>query len=421
MTVRNALWISIAGALAIAAAACGANDAQSAGIDDADAAGMDATDRQNDAVAGGAGADDMQQYGMTRNEAEERASAPASQERGSASSGGSQQVEIVDAAGFGQPMTAATMQVPAGWRTRGGVSWNRASNCISNQLQIAWAAASADGAQAFEIMPGHNWQVQGTQIQMNPCPVAPFRSTREFLQAVAQQNRPGARVLEYRDRPDIAQKAAASAQSHPQAQVRQDAGQLLIAYRQGGQDIREVLGTTVAFSQMQGNIVGGTSMVFAQRAPSGRLDFGLGERIAASMQVNPQWLAVMRETASNAERRYSSNQRQQISDWHAREMAAISARGEADRAAIRSQTTREVGQIYSQINANTAATNDTIHRQNLEGIGEYNTYADPAYGRDVRSSIHGGDRVLRQADGTYISTDDPYHDPAGSQELERVP
>jgi hypothetical protein len=42
------------------------------------------------------------------------------------------------------------------------------------------------------------------------------------------------------------------------------------------------------------------------------------------------------------------------------------------------------------------ATNDRIHRRALGGIGEYNTYRTPE-GGTVRSSIHGGERVLRGA------------------------
>lgn len=337
-----------------------------------------------------------------------------------AAGGATQQVEIVDPAGFGRPMRAATAQIPAGWRTQGGVSWNRASHCITNQLQVAWIAASPDGSQAFEVLPGFNWQLDGTQIQMNPCPAAPYGSTRAFLEGIVQLSRVGARVLDYRDRPDLAQQAAASAPANPQAQQRQDSGQLLIAYRHDGRDVREVLSATVAFSSVQGNVVGGTSMVFAQRAPEGQLEFALGDRIAASIRADPQWLAAMREAGANAEHRFSTNQRQQISDWHARQMAAINARGAAERAAILAQTNRDVAAIYSATNANTQATNDRIHDRTIDTINEVNPYHDPVSGRRVESSIHGGSRVLRAGDDSYINTDDPYLNPPGSQELERI-
>ena len=99
-------------------------------------------------------------------------------------------------------------------------------------------------------------------------------------------------------------------------------------------------------------------------------------------------------------------------------MARINAEGAADRAAIRAAANRDVAKIHSDINANTQATNDRIHRRTMEGIGEYNTYQDG--GQQVRSSIHGGQRVLRTPNGTYMSTNDPYFNPAGSRELQRV-
>ena len=115
----------------------------------------------------------------------------------------------------------------------------------------------------------------------------------------------------------------------------------------------------------------------------------------------------------------SQRQSQAIATWHAGEMARINARGAADRAAIRMQTQREVSQIYSNIWSQSQATDDRIHRRTLEAIGEYNTYADPARGGVVRESTQ-YDRVLRTEDGGYISTNDPYLNPAGSQELERI-
>ncbi len=124
--------------------------------------------------------------------------------------GGTQQVAIVDAQGFGQPMDAATLEIPAGWQVQGGVSWQRGDPCVGNHLRIAWTAAAPDGSEAFEVMHPFTWQVQGRSVQMNPCPVLPFASNRDFLMAVVQQRRTGARVLDYRDRADLAAQATSA-------------------------------------------------------------------------------------------------------------------------------------------------------------------------------------------------------------------
>jgi len=332
-----------------------------------------------------------------------------------------QPAQIIDASGFPEPMLAATAELPAGWRSQGGVAWNRGTNCVTNQVRIEWRARSRDDLQGFEIMPGYNWQVQGTQNQMNPCPTQRFRSTREFLEAVVQHRRAGARVLQYRDRPDIVSAVMAAKAGQPtnlQARTKVDSGQLLIAYTSDGIEFREVLGATVEFSEMQGNVVAGAPMVFALRAPNGQLDFALAERLANSFRYDKQWGVRMIATLRSNERRFSSGQSQAINNWHAKEMARINADGAADRAAIRSATSREVAAIRSATNAGTQATNDVIHRRTLEGIGEYNTYKDGS--TTVKSSIHGGQRVLNTPNAGYVSTNDPYFNPAGSRELQRV-
>ena len=333
-----------------------------------------------------------------------------------------QTVQIVDRNGFAQPMVAAEVEVPAGWQTVGGVSWNDGSNCVANQLQIGWSAIAPDSLTALEILPGFNWQVAGTEIQMNPCPAAPFRSTREFLEATVQKTRPGARVLDYQQLPEVEQKMAQAAQSNPQAQVRHDAGRILIGYAKDGVDMREMLSAAVSFSQMQGNVVAGTATIHSLRAPNGRLDFSLTQRIADTMRPNPQWMEAMKQRSMASLQRFHDGQSRSINDWHNRQMAIINARGMADRHAIRMRTNQEVAGIYSAVAANTSATNDNIHRRTMEGIGEYNSYAGTD-GSTVQSSIHGGSRVFQ--DNTdpsqAYSTNAPYHDPSNATELERIP
>ena len=333
---------------------------------------------------------------------------------------GGGETAIVDAQGFGAPMVAALVDLPAGWQSQGGVQWDRRTNCAANQMRLGWMAGSADGRQAFELMHGLSWQVQGRSVPMNPCPVLPFASTRDFLTAVVQQRRPGARMLDYRDRPDIAREADAKAQVAPSVRMRHDAGELLVAWPAAAGEVQERFSATVQFTEVQGTVMGGTSVVFAQRALGGAPDAALGDRIARSLRPDPQWLALVQQGGQAAVERFSASQRQHIERWHAAEMARINAQGAADRAAIRAQAAQDVARIQSQTWADTQAANDRMHRRTLEGVGEYNTYQGSS-GGPVQSSIHGGDRVLRQSDGTVFSTRDPYLRPPGSEELRRVP
>lgn len=390
MKSHRILGVSILTALAVAVAACHSDDAVSGSYDTASYNNAPSADEGNAAP----------QYPENT---------PSASDNGN-NRGSMQQMTIVDGS-----VPAASIAVPAGWQAQGGINWNRDVPCTSNQMKIQWQATSADGSEAFEIMPGFTWQVQGTQIQMNPCPAMPLRTAQDFLRAVVQQQRPGARILQYRDRP-VPQPQGQS--QYPQTKVRSEAGEILIGYQANGQDVREVLSTSVMFTELQGNIMGGVANVTAMRAPNGRLDIALAEKIGASMKADAQWLAAVGQASKKSADDYARRQSDDITRWHNRRMAAINAKGAGDRAAIRAGTARDIANIYSQINSNTSATDDVIHRRNLEAIGGYNTYSDPTSGNSVRADIQ-YDTVHRLDDGSYVGTNDPYYNPAGSTELER--
>lgn len=336
-----------------------------------------------------------------------------------------QPVQIMDSAGFGQPMVAATVQIPVGWQTVGGVGWNDSTGCVANQLQVTWSAIAPDSLTALEIMPGFNWQVAGTEVQFNPCPSAQYRSARELLEATVQRARPGARVLDYQRMPEVEQKMTQMAQGQggSQAQVRHDAGRLLIGYEKDGVEMREMFTAAVSFSQMQGNLVGGAGLIHAARAPNGRLDFTLTERIANSMQPDPRWMEAMKQRSMANIQRIGSAQSAAINDWHNRQMAIINAKGAADRHAVRMRGNQQVADIYSGIARNTSDTSDRMQQRAVAAINEVNNYTGVDGGR-VSSSIHGGNQVFQDTSNpnNAFSTSAPYpNPPSGYVELQREP
>lgn len=323
-------------------------------------------------------------------------------------------------------MVAAELQIPAGWQAVGGVTWNDGTDCIGNQMQVSWSAIAPDSLTAVEILPGFNWQVAGTEMQMNPCPTAPYRSTREFLEATVQRTRPGARMLDYQNQPEVAQVARAAqadGQQRMQGQARTDAGRLLIAYTKDGVEMREVLSAVVSFTELQGNVVGGAATINSIRGPNNRLDVELGQRIGDSMRANPQWLEAKDQRSMASLERSSNAQRSSINDWHNWQMSIINARGAADRAAIRMRGNQEVAGIYNAIAANTGENSDSMHKQTMSGLNEVNNYAG-IDGGTVQSSIHGGNQVFQDTvnPDNAFSTDAAYLDPpSGYVELEREP
>ncbi len=336
--------------------------------------------------------------------------------------------QVMDEDGFGQPMVAANLLVPAGWRAAGGIGWNDAADCYSNQMRLAWAAVSPDSASVIEILPSYVWQVQGTEVPLDPCPVAPYRSVREFLEAVATQARPGARVLDYSEWPELAQKTRQQAQKYgkpvPKGFERDyQAGRMLIGYQAEGVEMREVIAAAVGFSRVaaSGNTVASASRVAAYRAPEGALDLDLLDRVVDSIEEDPQWFAAAIERVQGNVDRFYSAQLKQIEAWHARRMAEINARGAAARAAVWAQATREIAAIRAQTHADTMSTSDRIHARTIDGIYERNAYTG-IHGGTVYSSIHGGTRVFQDNSdpGQVFSTDDPYVDPANATELQPV-
>lgn len=400
MKVRNLHPLLMVAAIAMATAGCEANESFAGNDDD-----YSQSDASDGAYSDGAYADGTaSQYRA----GSDQANVPSP-------SGGMQTVTITDQSGGGQPMRAGSITVPANWQAQGGIDWDRSVPCLGNQMRYQWQATSPDGSQAFTVMPGMSWQVQGTQMQMNPCPAMPLRSAQDFLSAFVQQKRPGARIIQYR--PSATQ--GSNQNNNGQGSSRIDAGDMLIGYQNNGQDIREVLSTYVTFTEFQGNVVGGARTVTSLRAPDGQLDFGLAEAINTSMKADRQWLAETGNISRQSADAFAGQQSDQITTWHNGRMADINARGAADRAAIRSSTARDIANINSQIVANTSATDDNIQRRTLEGIGGYNTYNDPTGGNTVQADINYG-RVIREDNGSYTGTNDPYYNPAGSDELERV-
>lgn len=63
-------------------------------------------------------------------------------------------VEIVDSTGFARPVVAGVAEVPDGWRTEGGVAWNRGTNCVTNPDRISKASRRRARSRAMRTGAG---------------------------------------------------------------------------------------------------------------------------------------------------------------------------------------------------------------------------------------------------------------------------
>ncbi|MBL0164907.1 MAG: hypothetical protein IPP82_14985 [Xanthomonadales bacterium] len=329
--------------------------------------------------------------------------------------GALQKTSIEDPAGFRQPLTAYTLTIPQAWQPHGAVSWNRGVECISNMLSIDWTAISPDGLQAFSILPRLTWQVSSaTIVEMYPCPAAPMRSAREYLQALVQNARPGARVLSYRDRPDMIPPNSAPP---PGMNGRQwtEAGEILIAYPLQGHDMRESITASVFFSEMDNPMIGrsisaSSSDALALRAPDGQLDFSLLARIAQSLHINPAWNQQVLEYGKRRSDEISQRQSIEISNWHQRRMNEITTAGILERGRIRMDAIQAVGRINNQIVAGRDASGERQQAARIDTIQEVQPWRDPATGSQVDLSIH-YQHAWQLDDGRQFLTNDPNFNP----------
>lgn len=294
-----------------------------------------------------------------------------------------QRVAIMDPDGFGQPMEMMTIQVPIGWVARGGVEWNRALECVPNTWELRWSAASHDGLFELSALPRLTWQVESAGlVPSNPCPGAPMASARQYLEYVVHNARRGARVLSYRERRDIVQAMTerAAQDARPQgAQIRFEAGELLIGYALHGQEMRESMVSAVTFSQVPGSVTAWAEGGMSLRAPDGLLDFALLEHVRRSSRVNRQWQQAVDAWGMERVRRHFAPQENSIQQWQQRRMHEVNTAGMAARHRIRGETIADIERINRRIVAGrNAAASERDQARAINAAQQVQPWRDPA-------------------------------------------
>lgn len=326
-----------------------------------------------------------------------------------------QSVAITDPAGFGQPMTAMTIAIPAGWSAEGGVEWDQAVECPWNGPRMRWSASSPDGLHGIAIFPEMGWQVATGPIdQFDPCPSAPMASPRDYLEFVMRGSRPNARVISYRDRPELVAQVNENQKRQPVSPlgaITHHAGELLIGYALQGHEMRETL--IVAMTRVPlagGAMAANTQITLAVRAPDGLLDFGFAERVRSSLRPDETWMTRRGEWAMAKWQQARQRAAQSIDAWHQRRMSEITLAGMTQRHQIRMDTIAQIGRINSQVVANTSATNDRIHAATIDAVQEVQPWRDPSSGQQVDLSIHYSN-AWQLDDGRQFLTNDSSFDP----------
>lgn len=317
-----------------------------------------------------------------------------------------QRVEIMDRNGFEKPMVASTVLIPAGWSHEGGIVWGGGDpNCNNAGYNVVFQASSPDGLSGVQIIPQEQWQWSNMNSgQQQGCPTRQISSVRQHIEYIVGNGRQGARVLDYRQRPDIEKQYAQFNQVTPMSGSESrswvEAGEALIAYQLNGVDIRETVAVAVLFNQlrMQGlagmpemQYISGIALPgFAMRAPNGQLDFTLSEMIRKSGRPAPEWSARIAQ--------------------HNAKIAKTNLDGARKRSQIISQTNEEIRQMQMDSWRKQNESSDYIQRETTEAIRGVETYNDPYYGGTVELD-NTYDNAWQLDDGSYVLSNDAFFDP----------
>lgn len=326
-----------------------------------------------------------------------------------------QKVEIMDRQGFEKPLVAATILVPVGWKGEGGVEWTPLDPCGDGH-RFNWKATAPDGIGAIQLVPAEKWSAGSFPMPENKCLMAPVAAARAYLEWYAQRNRPGARVLDYRPRPDLAAPFASLANTTPMqgGEMRSwvEGGELLIGYTVRGKPVREAISTVGFFIQTRMAGMGGgpgfellqgqTFTGFAMRAPEGALDFKMADALRQSMRAGPEW---------NARMVQSSNERHRIAMESNRQIAETNRRAAAERSEIIARTGREISEMQMEGYRASSESQDRAQRERIETIRGVETYNDPRSGGTVQLPNQ-YEHAWQLRDGTFLLTDDVNFDPS---------
>ncbi|MGB7932572.1 MAG: hypothetical protein WCH04_10180 [Gammaproteobacteria bacterium] len=313
-----------------------------------------------------------------------------------------QRADIIDPNGFEKPMVASTVLIPAGWTTQGGIVWGgEASQCGGSGYNVDFQATSPDGVSAIHFFPMEQWQWNSTGSTTMPgCRSQQVSSVQQYIENLVQRARPGARMLDYRRRPDIEKELGQQERTTPMplgdTRTWVEAGEALIGYSQDGIEMRETVASAVMFTHMRMQSLAGmpgseylsasTFPGFAMRAPDGQLDFKLAEMIRKSARPNAQWTA--RVTQHNAT------------------IAGIRIKGARDRSRIISQTGEEIREMQADSWRRYNESSDRMSRETSEAIRGVETYNDP-YNGDTVQLDNTYEHAWQLNDGSYVLTDDP--------------
>ncbi|NWG91129.1 MAG: hypothetical protein HXY21_01285 [Parvularculaceae bacterium] len=333
--------------------------------------------------------------------------------------------------------------MPASWRAEGGVV--AAQRPCSEPALFDWRATAPDGRSTVSIFPTDVWQWSNTPMPSD-CRKGEAATVRDYLAARIAAVHPGARVLDFRDRPDFAagaREAAAIAErgfnaamgGMSRTDVKVEGGEALYAFTDEDGEKRGLMSAIAIFylseaaNPLAGSpefdailrgepfrtVIGSTLGTFSATAPAGALDLEMAEAVRRSFTPDPQWLRAyfaLKSALGNIEA-------EGVKDRAAIIVAGGAAATKSNIAAFEAMA----GASIANSNAATGAarpeggafpgdaSGDRMQRESIEAIRGVETFHDPVGGVNVQldAAYDHAWRVNNQ--DTYILTKDPNFNP----------
>lgn len=235
------------------------------------------------------------------------------------------------------------------------------------------------------------------------CPNVTTTEMRDFAIQYAQRMRPGAQIIDYRERTDLVheiQKYLPPQQPMYGVETNNwvGAGEVFVEYSVQDHEVRELIGSIAMFGLMRMSDGMGGSMDtltintlpgYTYRAPKAEFQAEKADMIRRTLRTHPAWSAQMAQ--------------------HNAVMAGIAAKGAADRSRIIAETGNEIRQMQQDSWENYTQSMDRNSREFQEYIRGTETYDSPGGGTVQLDNMY--EHAWEMNDGSYILTDDASFNP----------
>jgi hypothetical protein len=341
-------------------------------------------------------------------------------------------------------MTAATLEVPSGWKFAGTVV--REPGCHSSGAGLKYTAQSQDGLTAIVLLPGSAWSWSSDAgmnkiMEAQHCPGIDIDSAAKFLINIAVPNlRPKAKVLEVL--PLLPQGQAAlteqlrKAREQNAAMARQynakpqkltiDGARVHVQYDRDGQPVEEMITSVIDCNEStmpgvykqppyQQRMCSSRNVVVV-RAPQGRLDelqaLPQYQDFLKGFQINADWQNRLTrdqqaafqqaQAANNAQFRANLKAGQDFND-------RLVENAKAQRAATQASTDASMARA-----ANTQAAIDASAHATANYSLDRQSFTNPSTGQTIEASSEYNHQWMSSDGSTLIQTNDHTFDPNGA-------